>query len=81
MEPKELLFGPIGTSIMIAVDVLESDFATAEKSEKDGHRATIDKRANTACSRQVGFCAFFKQFSAPQQNPALKQKLSPPTCG
>ena len=50
METKGLLFGSIGTSTMIAVDVLESDFATAEKREKDGNRATNDQRVNNACS-------------------------------
>jgi hypothetical protein len=28
---------------------------------------------NTACSRQVGVGAFFKQFSTPQQNPVFKR--------
>jgi hypothetical protein len=31
IETNGLLFGSIGTSTLIAVDVLESDFATAEK--------------------------------------------------
>jgi len=34
IETNGLLFGSIGTSTMIAVDVLESDFATAENEKK-----------------------------------------------
>jgi hypothetical protein len=34
METKGLLFGSIGTSTMIAVDVLESDFATTKNEKK-----------------------------------------------
>jgi len=38
IETNGLLFGSIGTSTMIAIDVLESDFATAQKCSKNAPR-------------------------------------------
>jgi hypothetical protein len=81
IETNGLLFGSIGTSTMIAVDVLESDFATAEKGEKDGNRATIDKRANTACTRLVGVCAFSGSLRGLELTPLKWRFLVPPTSG
>jgi hypothetical protein len=39
---------------MIAIHILESDFATTEKQEKDGNPTTIDKRASRVSLQQYG---------------------------
>jgi hypothetical protein len=62
IETNGLLFGSIGISTMIAVDVLENDFATAQKLEKGGNRALINKRANNAAVDKWVRDAFFELF-------------------